>query len=162
MITQQRLKEVLSYDPETGNFVWREDRNGFVRAGERAGWDQEGYIRIEVDYHAIFAHRLAWLSVYGYLPSNQIDHINLVRSDNRICNLRQATNSQNKMNSKLKSTNTTGFKGVSFHKRDKKYTARATVKGKINNLGYHDTPEEAHAAYCKFIAVHHGEFGRNQ
>ena len=90
MLTQARLKELFTYDPLIGTFVRRE-RRGSARAGEIAGTDNGcGYLQIAVDRRVYVAHRMAWLYVHGIWPPAQIDHINMIRDDNRIANLRKA------------------------------------------------------------------------
>ncbi len=83
-LTQERLKEVLSYNPETGIFT----RNPGIRGGEKVGTNSHGYVSIMVDGYLYQAHRLAWLYMEGYMPEQEIDHISRKRDDNRWCNLR--------------------------------------------------------------------------
>jgi len=144
MLTQDRLKEVLSYNPETGKFVWRVGRTGTAKAGSVAGYlNPLGYIQIMVDGKLYKAHRLAWLHVHGYSPENQVDHLNGIRDDNRITNLREVSNACNLQNTKTYSTNTSGFPGVHWNKRDRKWQAYIRIQGKQYNLGYHDTALDA-------------------
>jgi phosphotransferase system IIB component len=113
MLTQQRLKDQIEYEPETGNFRWLVSK-GPRRAGSAAGGVSGGnYRRIAVDGRIYLAHRLAWLYVNGSLPKDAIDHANGITTDNRITNLRIASKSQNMMNSKILSKNSTGVKNVS-------------------------------------------------
>ena len=90
------------------------------------------------------------------------DHINGDTLDNRKCNLRKCTSSGNAQNAKISKSNTTGYKGVVFHKRDKKYQASITVHNKKIYLGYYNTAEEAYLAYCNASKKYHGEFGRTE
>jgi hypothetical protein len=102
-LTQARLRELLSYDPETGTFIWRTRSNprGPDLTGRRAGGlDGEGYWHIRIDGKLYGGHRLAWLWVHGRLPNGRLDHINRSQADNRIANLREANPSQNRANSK--------------------------------------------------------------
>lgn len=159
-LTQARLKELLHYNPETGDFTWRVDRIR-VRAGERAGKvKRDGYVEIGIDRKQYSAHRMAFLFMTGCLPRGHIDHKNLDRSDNRWCNLRAATSSQNQMNTPKKLNNTSGFKGVSWHKREGRWRADIRIAGKKICLGLFDTPEEGYNAYCAAAARHHGQFAR--
>ena len=159
-VTHERLRELLDYDPETGVFTWKANRIR-VRPGERAGRVlPDGYIAIGVDGRRYQAHRLAWLYMTGKWPEGMIDHINLDRQDNRWENLRLATNIQNQANTALRSNNTSGFKGVSWHRLEKKWTANIRRAGKKVWLGYYDTPESAHEAYVMAASDHHGEFAR--
>ena len=114
-LTQERLKELLHYDPETGVFRWKVDRPKGVKIGNKAGTlDQDGYRKISLDGKRFYAHRLVWLYVHGEFPFDQIDHKNRVPDDNRLVNLRQATSGENRANSK---TTHLGMKGAYFHKR---------------------------------------------
>ena len=91
---------------------------------------------------------------------NDPAHINGLKDDNRIENLREATNAENMRNRGKQTNNTSGLKGISFHKRDKKFYAVCRVNGKLHFLGYYPTAEEAHAVYVAFATEHHGEFAR--
>jgi len=147
MITQQRLKELLHYCPETGLFTWRVDRNKKTRAGDSAGTIRpDGYIQISIDYKLYRAHRLAWLYVHGRWPVDQLDHINHHRADNRIANLREATNSDNKKNQSLHSNNTSGVCGVLWHSRDKRWVAQVRVDNHNIHLGNFTDKDDAIAA----------------
>lgn len=158
-ISQEELKEILHYDPETGIFTRRvASANNKMKVGQVAGNIDRGYVRIMVMGRLYRAHRLAWLYVHGRFPPDEIDHINGVRGDNRLCNLRPATKSQNGMNRGAIRGKTSGYKGVSWHKRDKKWHAQATVDGNHHCLGYFDTAEEASVAYQSFVMPIHGEF----
>jgi hypothetical protein len=162
MITQIRLRQVLNYSPETGEFTWIVQRRGKAQPSTAAGsLNSMGYVVIMVDGQRHKAHRLAWLWEYGALPLEQIDHINGVRADNRIANLRLATVVENKRNSKCRADNTTGFKGVTPPSgRSKQYQASISIGGKRRYLGRFPTAEEAHAAYVKAADHLFGEFAR--
>jgi hypothetical protein len=97
MLTIQRLRECLTYDPITGIFTWNIAR-GKSCVGKIAGCIQHGYVIIRIDGVNYKAHRLAWLYVYGKLPDDILDHINCIRSDNRLCNLRDSTYKKNSLN----------------------------------------------------------------
>lgn len=151
MITQARLKELLSYDPDTGVFVWRikSSKFSYIEPGSVAGWEDNGYIKISLDGRDYKAHRLAWLYVYGAWPSKFVDHKNQVRADNRIRNLRDASREINGQNqTKAHAQNRScGLLGVSRSSWSKKWIARLKVDGKRLYLGTFATPELAHAAY---------------
>lgn len=157
-ITADRLRELLRYDPETGVFTWLADRTGDVKAGSSAGSisGSTGYRLIMLDGRNYREHRLAWLFVHGEWPVSSLDHINRVRGDNRIANLRSATPAQNLANSKRRSDNTSGLKGVS-PKRGK-WQARIKIDGHHYCLGSFVRPEEAHAAYMAAARKHYGSF----
>ena len=158
MLTQERLKEQLHYDEATGIFTWRLARQG-VRSGSVAGTVRpNGYIAIKIDRRLYLAHRLAWFYVYGEFPPADIDHINCMKSDNRIVNLRLATSSENQMNVQIQSNNTSGFKGVTWHKKRGKWQAQSKLNGKYRFLGYFPSAEAASEAYQAFAKRHHGEF----
>lgn len=162
MTLQEQLKSLLDYDTETGVFKWLVANTRNVRKGDVAGCltKDKGYIRIDVLGKQYPAHRLAWLYMTGEWPDKkQIDHINLSKADNRWSNLRIATPSQNKANSKKRPDNTSGYKGVS--KFEGKWKAQCTANGVHTYLGLFDTPEEASLAYQSFASVAQGEFFRS-
>ena len=159
MLTQEQLKELLSYDPETGIFTWLKAVSKSVRVGSIAGsFDKKGYIRIGLLRRRYSAHRLAFLYMTGSFPPNDTDHINGVRNDNRWINLRQATNSENQRNQGKPITNTSGYKGVSWNKRAKKWLAKIKHMNHDIHLGYFDSPEAAHQAYIEAAEKLHGDF----
>lgn len=147
-LTAERVRGLLHYEPPTGELTWRVSRGGTARAGRVAGriMPTTGYRQISIDDRRYLAHRLAWLYVYGVWPPDEIDHINGVKDDNRLSNLRLATHKQNKRNTKRQKNNTSGVTGVRYHKRRKKWVAEIRVNGKNIHLGYFDTLEEAMAA----------------
>lgn len=161
MLTQTRLKEVLTYDPETGLFRWALKTSNRVQIGDVAGClcKTYGYIMIGIDGVVYRAARLAWLYVYGEFPEF-VDHENTCRSDDRLDNLRVATRPQNQANRQKQANNTSGYKGVTYHAQSGKWVARVNANGKCHSLGLHDTPEIAHQAYCAGAIVHHGEYAR--
>lgn len=157
-LTQERLKELLHYDAGTGIFTWIKTR-GRVRIGRESGSIQpNGYRYIMVDGYLKLSHRLAWLYVTGVFPIDFIDHIDGNKLNNAYANLRTCTNSQNKMNCELQINNTSGFKGVTWCKSNKKWKAQAQIKGKNNNLGLFEFIEEARDAYINFAKINHGKF----
>lgn len=148
-LTAERLRELLDYDPDTGVFTRKVRTANNVQVGDVAGaLRHNGYIQISIDGRLHLAHRLAWLYVTGESPPSEIDHINGVKNDNRIANLRLATSAENKHNQrKPHADNTTGFLGVT-HRRGK-FMAQIMVDGKKKFIGDFKNPEEAHAAYLK-------------
>ena len=110
---QDILKKYLYYDNQSGNFYWIKSKNSKTEAGQVAGSKtKHGYVVIGIDNKRYYAHRLAWLYVYGYMPK-LIDHINGHGLDNRLCNLRECTQIENMKNTSKPSTNKSGYKGVS-------------------------------------------------
>lgn len=154
------LKNALRYDPDTGVFVWLENSKRALVGTVAGSVNSKGYREISVCGMRRKAHRLAWLYVYGTWPEKQIDHVNCNRDGNRIENLREATNQQNCRNQPKPKNNTTGYKGVSFTKRNGKYSASIGVGGKAIWLGYHATAEAAHQAYAMAVSRYFGDFGR--
>ena len=158
--------DAVVYDCSTGLFVWkyRPDMSNSWNArfaGKQAlNIDSDGYKSGRINYRIYQAHRVAWLIHYGEWPDGQVDHINMVRSDNRIDNLRLATRSENAMNRGKQNDNTSGYKGVSWHKSSGKWQAKIKKNGKCIYLGtYHDVLE-AHLAYCRAVHDVHGQFAR--
>lgn len=160
-LTAERLRHLLSYDPATGAFKWRVDRNSKCLAESVAGGvNPKGYVAVRVDYRPYRAHRLAWLYVTGEWPEGLIDHINGEPADNRFCNLRVADSNTNAMNRRRSARNTSGFKGVSFHRAKGMWRAEIAARGARYTIGLFNTVEEAAAAYRAAAVKHHGEFAR--
>ncbi len=168
MLTAEQARAALDYDPETGDFRWRQRANrskGWNArwAGKLAGSiDQYGYRIFNFDNHPVTASRLAWAIMTGGWPELQVDHRNRVRSDNRWDNLRLATRSQNLGNQGRRPNNTSGYTGVSWHRRLRKWVATICVDGSIEYLGGHATPEAAHAVYLEAAKRLRGEFARGE
>ena len=157
-MTQSELKELLHYDQETGIFTWLKSINAKYKVGEIAGHYANGYIVITINKNNYKAHRLAWLYVYGYMPTKQIDHINRVRDNNKISNLRLVTNQENQFNSSLRKDNTSGVKGVSWHEKSKKWLASIRVDKKKTYIGIYETLELAKNAIDLARKKYHKEF----
>jgi len=156
-LTQEHLKSRLSYNPETGVFTWLVGQ----RAGKIAGcFNNHGYSITQINGKLYSAHRLAWLYVHGKFPSTDLDHKNCVKTDNRICNLRECSKSENATNVGIRRTNKSGFKGVSWDKDRKKWRAKICIDGKKKYLGHFITPELASAAYEAKARELHGDFYR--
>ena len=161
-LTRDVLIAKLDVYPETGLFVWKkqQDSKFNTMAGKPAGSTRgrAQYVAIYIDGRHYFAHRLMWLYVHGEWPREHIDHIDGNKKNNRITNLREATNSQNKSNGKLYKHSTSGLKGVS--KVGKKWKAQIVHGYQNIYLGCHNTKEEAHEAYLKAASDLQGEFAR--
>jgi hypothetical protein len=149
LLNAEKVRDVLSYDPDTGLFAWKKTGNRALKIGDRAGYlHPRGYVYIKIGNHSYAAHRLAWLIVHGQWPQDQLDHRNGVRSDNRISNLRPCVGStENNQNTAKYGSNRTGFHGVGWHKASGRWRARINAGGRQYHLGAFDTPEEASAAY---------------
>ena len=154
LITLDELYELVDYDPVGGVFKWHVSRKG-VNAGDVIGSSQNrGYMRMMVRRRSYLLHRLAWFYVHGKWPNADIDHINGDRTDNRICNLREATRAQNLQNRTAASrSNKSGFLGVSANKN--RWSSRIYLNGQLQYLGTFDTPEEARAAYLAAKPTYH-------
>jgi hypothetical protein len=141
ILTQERLKQLFSYDEETG-FFKRYKKLGPKKqiAGHVA---TKGHRQIMVDNKLYMAHRLAWLYIYGEFPEKLIDHINRNPDDNRICNLRNATHSENQQNTKVRKDNFCNAKGISYSLVENKWRARISKNKKTFDLGRFDSIELA-------------------
>ena len=150
----------LSYCSSTGIFTWTKARFG-VRVGSRAGTRTRwGYRQVMFEGKPVLEHRLAWLFVNGVAPPGHLDHINGIKDDNRISNLRLATSAENSWNRGACKHSKTGIKGVFWCPIRKKFQAQIRVNGKRICLGRFTTAEEAAFAYASASAEHHGEFSR--
>lgn len=149
-LTQNKLKELLHYDPGTGVFTWLIQASKNVHVGDLAGCldRYNGYARICFCGVSYLAHRLAWLYMTGKWPEEGIDHRNGIRSDNRWENLREASGSLNQQNRRKANKNsTTGLIGV--QRARKGFAAQIWLAGKRRCIGIYPTPELAHKAYLK-------------
>lgn len=155
-LSQAELKSQMTYDPETGYFT--------SASGRRVGYKcKDGYMQITMaDNSQRKAHRLAWLYMTGHFPNGILDHIDGDRTNNRWDNLREASFSQNAMNGRHRSNNTSGYKGVSFDKKYQKYEAYIWKDNRKKFLGFFDCPQEASMAYQRASEVMHGEYARNE
>ena len=145
--THQRVLDLFHYDSETGVFTNKIKRNPKAPEGALAGYiNNLGYSVIQVDKKKIHAHRLAWFYVTGEWPPHQIDHINRNRSDNKFSNLRLATSEQNNHNTTDRTNNTSGHRGVVWHKKRQKWQAQISINNKHKYLGLFDRIEDAIAA----------------
>lgn len=165
MLTHERLKELLHYDPETGIWTWLVNRTGGTKAGDHPTHTGEsGYIQFSVDGRNYHGKRLAWLYMTGEWPPEEVVHKDRNRTNDRWNNLRLATHAQNMANRSVHSNNLLGVKGVRFDARMKRrpFRARIMVDGKPIHLGYFETQEAASGAYQAAAERHFGEFARSQ
>jgi len=143
MLTRERLKSMVSYDPETGEFKRLYSRGSSKRGSILGSLTHYGYLTIRVDGKLYYSHRLAWLYMTGELPTEQIDHENGLRSDNRWENLRAVSHHENHKNNGLYKNNTSGRTGVSWCSSRGKWQAAIMVSGKTKVLGRFDSFDEA-------------------
>lgn len=156
-LTANRLRELLSYDPKTGVFVWRVWQNSRAKAGQIAG-SKSDYLRISVDYVDYLAQRLAWLYMTGEWPKGVIDHKDGNRFNNAWDNLRDTNTSINNRNRRTANSNSgTGILGVSYSQERQKFVAQIKYGGKNRMLGRYETIEQAEAAYKEAKTRHHSE-----
>lgn len=175
MLTTCYIKECLCYCPDTGKFFWKHrPREHFLSAhrwktftnkcaGKEAGTVKStGYVSIHIDGRHYAAHRLVWLFVYGHWPERDIDHINGVRTDNRLLNLRVVTRRENAKNRAMRSDNTSGITGVSFDKSAGKWKAEIWYHGKRKSLGRFTSFDEAVSIRrdAETISGYHRNHGR--
>lgn len=171
----EELRRLLRYEPDTGSLFWLpRPREVFVSKRGWSVWNtrfankealtaiSEGYRVGNINYKLCMAHRVVWAIVHGQWPDEDVDHINGDRADNRISNLRAANRTQNNMNSGRRSDNTSGYRGVYFSKQQGQWHARVHFNRKAVHVGFFDTAEAAHIAYCEAAKKYHGEFVRTQ
>lgn len=158
-LTHDELRRLLDYNPETGIFRWKVARRFPV--GTIAGHEKRGknYVVIEIRHKPYSAHRLAWFYVYGHWPPHgtQLDHINCIKNDNRLCNLRISSQSQNQANRPALQNKRSKYKGVVI-KKNGLICAQITCDKKVRHLGTFKTEEDAHRAYVEAAKQLHGEF----
>lgn len=155
----KQLFDYLNYDPQTGVFTWKVNAARGEKIGDIAGnVNHRGYRSIWINGLQFFAHRIAWAMSYGEWPELDVDHINQNKSDNRICNLRHASRSENMFNRGKNKNNTSGIKGVVFCKQTGKWRAQMMMNRKSVNIGRFATKEQAAEAYLQKAREHRGEF----
>ena len=154
MITQERLKELLRYCPDTGIFTWAKSRTKAVIGKEAGSLTYEGYIEIKLDAVAYRAHRLSFLYMDGALPEFHVDHKNHKRSDNSWANIRRVSSKENSRNRSISNRNTSGFVGVCWYADRGKWRVQIGVDGKSIKLGEftkkHDAINARKAANIKY------------
>ena len=153
-------KSLLRY--EGGDLFWIESPNSLVSAGQKAGTlRSDGYIGIFIKGTYYFAHRTIWEMFNGEIPAGLvIDHIDGVRWNNRIENLRACTFQQNHFNRGKQSNNKSGFKGVSWHKQKQKWVAQIKIDGRNKFLGFFVDPVKAYEKYCEVAIMRYGEYAK--
>lgn len=162
MTFEEYLKEVLTYNKDTGEFFWIKPGHSRTLSKPAGGKNAQGYIQLEVRFdgnrRAVYGHRLAILFTTGSWPTGVVDHANGDKSDNRIENLRQCEQSDNCANQNMKRNNTTGFKGVTKLK-DGVYAAYYSKNG-YKHIGRFDCPVAAAKAYDIAAVRVYGEFAK--
>ena len=136
ILTQEFLRHLLDYNPDTGVLTWRAKPSQGIKIGRQAGTPtSEGYLALQINKKKMYAHRAIWLHVHGVWPAEEIDHINRNRADNRLVNLRAATRLENSHNTGKHVTNTSGHKGVTFHRRNKQWQVQLSANNKTFYVG---------------------------
>jgi hypothetical protein len=152
MITQDELKGIVSYDFDTGMFTRLITTCGSAQKGSiPVSKNKDGYYQLRINYKMYTQHRLVWLYVNGGFPNGDIDHINHIRTDNRIVNLRVVDKATNNKNISKRSDNTSGVTGVWWHKQIGKWSAEIMVDGKKKSLGCFHNIDDAAKARTKAI-----------
>jgi hypothetical protein len=149
ILTQEQLRALFEYNPDTGEFISKVRRGRFDALRPVGTINQSGYRHIHINHKKILAHRLVWLYMYGSFPPNSLDHINGVRDDNRRCNLRLATVQENGQNRDKQANNTSGYKGVTWSKKSQKWQAQICHNNRRIQIGVFNDPKEAHVAYLE-------------
>lgn len=162
-ISHARLKKILHYNLRTGIWTWKVSLNRCIVINSRAGSNRgDGRWIIGIDGVLYLSSRLAWFYKKGVWPKFEVDHKDTDHSNDKWCNLREATSSQNNANKRTPRNNTTGFKGVSIDTRGvKQFRATIKIHKKQRCLGYYDTPKEAHSAYTKAAQKFFGKFAND-
>lgn len=161
MITQERLKEVLYYHPESGDFVWINPQSTRVKVGDQAGTlSTRGYIVITIDGKKHYAQRLAVLYTTGAFYPEDTDHENGVKHHNWWRNLRPASATQNGLNAKLSAANNSGLKNISWSKRHQKWRVAMQVNEKHRDFGMYAELNSAIEACAQAMLTFHGDFAR--
>lgn len=161
MLTVERLKSLLTYDPDAGRFFWKASPRRRAIDGEAGTVNTGGYRQICIDQKIYKAHRLAWFYAYGVWPKNQIDHINGQRDDNRLGNLREADFSQNQANAKKRALSENPAKGVTLHKASGLWNARVTKGRRVVYCEYFSSIDDAKSAYKENAEKYFGVFARS-
>lgn len=157
MTNQEELQRMFRYDPETGIIYKKWPTKGEKSTGCP---NSEGYLLISVNSHNYSAHRLIWMYLYNRWPHETIDHINGIRSDNRLCNLRECTRQENLFNMSRSRKNTSGFKGVSLIRSSGKWRSVIKCKGKMTYIGDFEQKEDAAMAYNAKATELFGRFAK--
>jgi len=134
-LTQERLRELFHYSPDTGLFTRRMRTGRSTHVGDVLSPGDKGYVRVQIGQRNYFGHRLAWLYMTGEWPEDEVDHRDRDRGNNRWGNLRAATFKQNHENSTEQRNNTSGHRGICWHEQSRKWRARISHNGRRIQLG---------------------------
>lgn len=146
--TQEELKSIFEYNPESGVVKWKDGVSNMVKGSVAGCINKSGYKIVTIKGKSFRLQRMIWIFMFGYIPSGYfIDHINGNKTDNRLQNLRLATNSQNQQNRPAPKNSSSGYRGVTYHKAVNKWMARICHKGQRKTIGFYDSPEDAYEAY---------------
>lgn len=158
VLTQNLVRKLFNYDPETGILTWKVSRTNSIKIGDIAGCiNGDGYLQTGISGKSYRNHRIAYLHYHGHLPEF-VDHKDAIKTHNWISNLRKCSKSQNGQNSKLSKNNTSGVKGVCWCKRNNKWLAVLNIDGKGQYLGLFKDLLEASSSIQAARKKHHGEF----
>jgi hypothetical protein len=161
LLSQEYVRHAFSYDPDSGELLWRNPTSNRVKAGSIVGHViRRGYRQVHLSIGSFLVHRIIWLYMTGELPTNRIDHRDGDTANNRWLNLREATPAQNRFNSKMPSTNKSGTKGIHWHASSKRWVAQLVVHGRTIRVGSFVDLEPARIAIANAKRKYHGEFAR--
>jgi len=156
MLTQEKLHQLFEY--QDGVLIRKITTCPTAKKGMKINSiEPRGYVVVNIQEKSYKVHRLIYMMFYGFMPK-MIDHIDGNKQNNKIENLREATHTQNLQNRPKYKSNTSGYKGVSFHKKTKKWQASIRINNKQNYLGLFKTPLDAYEVYCKEAKKYHKEF----
>lgn len=149
-MNDKNFTHLLNYDKETGLFTWKQNHGSVKKGDIAASRTRQGYMCLRVNNKFYLCHRLAWFFVHDVWPSGDIDHINEIKSDNRIVNLRDVDRCSNLRNqSNPQKNNKSGLRGVHWDRKKEKWVAQMSVSKKKIHLGYFDDCNEAYKTYLE-------------
>lgn len=159
-LTRERLTELFDIDPVAGTVKWKSCPRPGLNGKDAGCLNCHGYVVIGIDGRIYRRGRLIWFYAHGTWPAVEVDHVNLVKSDDRIGKLREATFSQNLCNTPLYANNKSGTKGVDWRPKKRRWRARIAIGSKRICLGHYEILEDAVAIREAALTQYHGEFAR--
>ena len=159
--TKAELTENIDWNLDTGVGVWIKARRGCKLGAEVGAYHSQGYRHIKIKGKNLRVHRIIYFLTHGHCPK-YIDHINQIKDDNRIDNLRGCTQQENLRNRRIAKNNKSGYKGVCWNKQRNKWRAQIRINGKSIHLGYFGCPKEASEAYETRAKIEFGEFYKEE